>query len=67
MRICTPSPPGPTSHASRFFGLKHNLAPLATLASLRQLDLTDSHTLDGLERFEQLECGGLERGQLCLK
>ncbi len=39
----------------KIFGLKHNLAPLATLASLRQLDLTDPHTLDGLERFEQLE------------
>jgi hypothetical protein len=39
----------------KIFGLKHNLAPLATLASLRQLDLTDPHVLDGLERIEQLE------------
>lgn len=39
----------------KIFGLKHNLAPLATLASLRQLDLTDPHVLDGLERLEQLE------------
>ena len=39
----------------KIFGLKHNLAPLATLASLRHLDLTDPQTLDGLERIEQLE------------
>jgi hypothetical protein len=39
----------------KIFGLKHNLAPLATLASLRHLDLTDPHTLDGLERIDQLE------------
>ena len=39
----------------KIYGLKQSLAALATLASLRQLELTDPHTLDGLELMQQLE------------
>src|SRR5215467_8072878 len=33
----------------RIYALKQNLGPLATLTSLRHLELTDPHVLDGLE------------------
>jgi len=39
----------------KVFGLKHNLAPLTMLASLRHLELTDPQTLDGLSELQQLE------------
>ena len=39
----------------KIFGLKESLAPLTMLASLRELDLTDPSTLDGLDELTQLE------------
>jgi hypothetical protein len=39
----------------RIFALKQSLAPLAPLTSLRHLELTDPHVLDGLDHLEQLE------------
>ena len=39
----------------RIFALKQNLGPLATLTSLRHLELTDPYLLDGLERLQQIE------------
>jgi hypothetical protein len=39
----------------RIFGLQRSLSALAALASLRHLDLTDPHTLEGVERLQQLE------------
>jgi len=39
----------------KVFSLKQSIAPLTMLASLRELDLTDPSTLDGLEELQQLE------------
>jgi hypothetical protein len=39
----------------RIYALKQNLGPLATLTSLRHLELTDPHVLDGLEGMQQIE------------
>lgn len=39
----------------KIFGLKQAIAPLTMLASLRDLDLTDPATLDGLDELQQLE------------
>jgi hypothetical protein len=39
----------------KIFGLKQSIAPLTMLASLRDLDLTDPATLDGLDELQQLE------------
>jgi hypothetical protein len=39
----------------KIFGLKESIAPLTMLASLRELDLTDPSTLDGLDELQQLE------------
>jgi hypothetical protein len=39
----------------KIFGLKERVGPLTMLASLRELDLTDPSTLDGLDELQQLE------------
>lgn len=39
----------------KVFGLKQNIAPLAMLSALRELELTDPSTLDGLDELTQLE------------
>src|SRR5260370_19660866 len=39
----------------RIHGLAQSVAPLSALAPLRELDLTDPRTLDGLEQLQQLE------------
>jgi len=39
----------------RIYALKQNLGPLATLTSLRHLELTDPHVLDGLEGMQQID------------
>jgi hypothetical protein len=39
----------------KIFGLKQTIAPLTMLSSLRELDLTDPATLDGLDELQQLE------------
>jgi hypothetical protein len=39
----------------RIFALQQNLGPLGTLTSLRHLELTDPHVLDGLEGMQQIE------------
>jgi hypothetical protein len=39
----------------RIYALQQHLGPLATLTSLRHLELTDPHLLDGLEGMQQIE------------
>lgn len=39
----------------RIVGLQRSLEPLETLVSLRELELVDPRTLDGLDRLQQLE------------
>jgi hypothetical protein len=39
----------------RIYALKQNLGPLATLTSLRHVELTDPHVLDGLDGMQQIE------------
>jgi len=39
----------------KIFGLKQSIGPLAMLPALRELDLTDPSTLDGLDQLPQLE------------
>jgi len=39
----------------KIFGLKQSIGPMTMLAALRELDLTDPATLDGLDELQQLE------------